>query len=88
MCKRMGHYAQECPGEAKVDTKTEEKEPISKIEAKSKLQMDNTKQLICHKKGHNIIAMECPNKVWLCQQTKLQDGVLAKQLGRPPRLES
>ena len=59
MCKRTGHYAQECPGEAKVDTKTEEKEPISKIEAKPKLQMDTTKQLTWHKKGH--IAMECPN---------------------------
>ena len=84
-CKKAGHYARECPGEAKSDANTEpDKESTVKVDSKPRLRRDIAKHLTCyhcHKKGH--IAMECPDKVLLCQQTaKLQKVALTKQLER------
>ena len=83
-CKKTGHHARECPGEAKTGVKAEEKEPVPKNDAKPKLRKEQLTCYHCHKRGH--IAMECPDKACLCQQTKLQNGVLAKQLERPGKV--
>ena len=83
-CKKAGRYSRECPGEAKAEWKTDEKESIPKTDAKPTFRRDITKQLTCyncHKKGH--IAMDYPDRAWLCQQTKLQNGIFTKQLERP-----
>ena len=56
-CKKAGHYARECPGEAKSDVNTEpDKESTVKVDSKPRLRRDTAKHLTCyhcHKKGHN-----------------------------------
>ena len=82
-CKKTGQYAREFPGKGKAEQKADGKDSNPKIDARPTLRKDTTKQLTCyncHKKGH--IAMICPDKAWLCQQTKLWNGVLPKHLER------
>ena len=58
-----------------------DKESTVKVDSKLRLRRDTAKHSTCyhcHKKGH--VAMECPDKALLCQQMKLQNVALTKQL--------